>query len=123
MHRRKHMRIHSIEGLNNQPERRAKAAEMGRSEENRARTKKMMEERQRRDRKTREQNGEEWEPTHFHKNPEEDGGHIWVYSGDYWEQREKKLEKLREGEDVSELLNGGNSKSMACDFLSYEEDL
>jgi len=84
--------------------------------------KKMMEERQRRDRKTREQNGDEWEPTHFHKNPEEDGGHIWVYCGDYWEQREKKLEKLNEGEDVSDLLNGGNSKGTSCDFLSYEEE-
>jgi len=79
-----------------------------------------MEERQRQDKKRRESNNEEWVPTFFSKNPEEDGSYIWVYSGDYWEQREKKILGMKEGEDVSELLNGGNAIGTACDFKSYE---
>jgi len=85
-----------------------------------SRYKKMMEERQRQEKKRRETNGEEWVPTYFHKNPEEDGSFIWVYSGDYWEQREQKQLKLEAGEDVSDTLNGGNSKDTASDFKSYD---
>jgi len=46
---------------------------------------------------------------------------MWVYSGDYWEQREKKINNLKEGEDYSDLLNGGNAKNTATDFRSYDE--
>jgi hypothetical protein len=95
---------------------------LGEDPDKASKLKKMIEERQRKDRKSREQNGEEWVPTFFHKNPEEDGGYIWVYCGDYWDQRENKLEKIKEGGDVSDLLNGGNSKGTASDFQSYEED-
>jgi len=82
--------------------------------------KKMMEERQRQDKKKREQDDVEWVPSFFHRIPDEDGGHMWVYCGDYWEQREKKIKTLKSGEDVSDLLNGGNAKGTSGDFKSYE---
>jgi hypothetical protein len=82
--------------------------------------KKMLEERQRSDKKSRASNGEEWVPQWFHKIPDEDGGHTWVYCGDYWDQREKKVENIEEGNDVSDLLDGGNAKNTAADFRSYD---
>jgi len=78
------------------------------------RMKKMLEERQRADKKTRVEAGQEWVPQWFHKIPDEDGGHTWVYSGDYWDQREQKIKNMEEGIDTSELLNGGNAKKYAC---------
>jgi len=82
---------------------------------------KMMEERQRQEKKARESSGEEWVPTFFNKIDDEQSGFLWVYSGDYWEQREKKKEKLKKEEDTEDLLNGGHSKNTATDFRSYEE--
>jgi len=81
--------------------------------------KKLMEERQRADKKRRIEAGDEWIPQWFNKIPDEDGGHTWVYSGDYWDQRETKSKKLEEGVDVGELLNGGNARGTASDFKSY----
>jgi len=81
--------------------------------------KKMMEERQRADKKRRIEAGEEWVPQWFHKIPDEDGGNTWVYCGDYWDQRESKSKKLEEGNDVGELLNGGNARGTASDYKSY----
>lgn len=83
--------------------------------------KRYMEERQRSDRKEREASGEIWEPVYFQKIPDEEGGHIWVYCGDYWEQREQKKNDLTEGVE-SNFLNGGGSKGLACDFKSYDID-
>eukprot|EP01129_Flabellula_baltica_P010944 TRINITY_DN46_c0_g1_i1.p1 TRINITY_DN46_c0_g1~~TRINITY_DN46_c0_g1_i1.p1 ORF type:complete len:426 (-),score=91.73 TRINITY_DN46_c0_g1_i1:122-1399(-) len=85
------------------------------------RLKKLMEERQRGDRKERAQTEEEWKPTFFHCIPEENGGEIWVYCGDYWEQREEKRALLAENENTEHLLNGGNACNTAADFKSYEE--
>jgi len=79
--------------------------------------KKIMEERQRQEKKNRES---EWIPTFFHQIPDENGGHMWVYSGDYWEQREKKLEKLKGGVTTGKLLNGGKARGTSSDFCSYE---
>jgi len=45
---------------------------------------------------------------------------MWVYSGDYWEQREKKLEKLKGGVTTGKLLNGGKARGTSSDFCSYE---
>jgi len=86
--------------------------------------KKMLEERQRSDKKKRTSDGEDWAPQWFHKIPDEDGGHTWVYCGNYWEQRKEKIEKILEGDDMSEceLLNGGNAKNTASDFKSYDFD-
>jgi flagellum-specific peptidoglycan hydrolase FlgJ len=82
--------------------------------------KKLMEERQRSDKKSRSAEGDEWIPQWFHKIPDEDGGHTWVYCGDYWDQREKKINNIQEDLDTDELLNGGNAKGTAADFRSYE---
>jgi hypothetical protein len=87
--------------------------------DNSTRMKKIMEERQRADKKRRIELGEEWVPQWFHKIPDEDGGHTWVYSGDYWEQRDQKIKNLEDGLDVGDLLNGGNAKNTASDFKSY----
>lgn len=83
------------------------------------RLKKVLEERQRADKKRRIESNEEWIPQWFHKIPDKDGGHIWVYCGDYWEQRELKQKGLEENTDVSNLLDGGRAKNTATDFKSY----
>jgi len=72
-------------------------------------------------RKKREEEEVEWQPTYFTSIPDEEGGNIWVYCGDYWEQRENKVRALEEGEDASQFLNGGHTKDTAADFRSYEE--
>jgi hypothetical protein len=87
--------------------------------DNATRLKKILEERQRADKKRRVELGEEWVPQWFHKIPDEDGGHTWVYYGDYWDQREQKIKIFEEGKDTSDLLNGGNAKNTASDFKSY----
>jgi len=90
--------------------------------DNATKIKKIMEERQRSDRKRREENEEEWIPSFFHKIPdEEEGDYTWVYCGDYWEQRENKIKNLEEGLDISDLLNGGNAINTAANFRSYDD--
>jgi len=81
--------------------------------------KKMMEERQRSDKSRREEEEIEWEPVWFKEIPDEEGGHIWVYYGDYWEQRDKKLNRIKENQDTNDLLNGGRAQGTAADFKSY----
>jgi len=83
------------------------------------RAKKLLEERQRNDKKIRVENNDEYTPQFFHKIPDEDGTFTWVYCGDYWEQRENKTKGIAIGEDVSELLNGGSIRNTAADFNSY----
>lgn len=56
-------------------------------------------------------------PTHFSKIPEENGdGYFYVYCGDYWEQREDKVNKLKKGEKVDGMLEPTNVSGKACDF-------
>jgi len=45
---------------------------------------------------------------------------LWSYSGEYWEQREKKLQLVRAGLDGGELLHPSAVTGQACDFTSYE---
>jgi len=52
--------------------------------------KKILEERQRSDKKKREEEDREWEPTWFKEITDEEGGSIWVFTGGYWEQKEEK---------------------------------
>jgi len=86
--------------------------------------KKAMEERQRHDRKSRK---ETWQPLWFKKIEQDDtlgeGKSMWVYCGDYWEQRSRKVERLKEGKDVSELLRPSQVLGLACDFTSYSPSL
>jgi len=44
---------------------------------------------------------------------------MWVYSGDYWEQRERKVAAFQEGKDISSLLRPPQILTLACDFPSY----
>jgi len=85
--------------------------------------KKMMEERQRSDKKKREEEDIKWEPTWFKEVPDEEGGSIWIFLGDYWEQKEKKIESIKNGTDFSQYLNGGKSINTASDFRSYLDGL
>jgi len=78
-----------------------------------------VEERQRSDKKKREEEDREWEPTWFKEITDEEGGSIWVFTGGYWEQKEEKIKCIKEGIDFSEFLNGGKSRDSATDFLSY----
>jgi len=86
--------------------------------------KKAMEERQRHDRKTRK---ETWQPLWFKKVEQNDslgeGKSMWVYCGDYWEQRSRKVERLKEGKDVSALLRPSQVLGLACDYTSYSPSL
>lgn len=80
-----------------------------------------LEEKQRVERKGREKKNEVWQPRWFKQIPEEDGkGLVWVYCGDYWQQREKKEQLLKRGENNSEInsLMAEGIKGSACDFLS-----
>jgi len=86
------------------------------------RVKRMMEERQRQDRKEREELGEEWVPSYFHSIPDENGGEPnWVYFGDYWEERELKAQLVGDGnvEEAKQYLTGKNSINFACNFTKY----
>jgi len=60
---------------------------------------------------------------YFHPIPDEQGGDVWVYSGDYWDQRNLKVEALKDGnlEEAQKYLNGGTSAGTACDFPAYEQ--
>jgi len=79
--------------------------------------KKIMEERQRTDRKGRK---DYWQPVWFKRDETfegPDGKGFWVYCSNFWEQREEKLDALRQGQDVQSqpsILAG-----LACDFTSY----
>jgi hypothetical protein len=86
------------------------------------RVKRIMEDRQREDKKTRLANEEEWQPAYFHSIPDEQGGDVWVYCGDYWDQRTLKIQSLQAGnlEEAENYLNGGTSVNTSCDFKSYE---
>jgi len=82
--------------------------------------KKIMEDRQRTDRKKRT---EKWEPLWFTK--VDDDTHetksMWVYVGDYWEQRDKKVAILESvgSEEAKVLLSPPEVVGLACDFASY----
>jgi len=82
--------------------------------------KKVMEERQRQDRKTRR---DTWHPVWFKKVDQSDilgeGKSMWVYTSDYWEQRTRKLDNFKDGKDVSTLLRPPQVAGLACDFTSY----
>eukprot|EP01125_Pyxidicula_operculata_P003756 TRINITY_DN1504_c0_g1_i2.p1 TRINITY_DN1504_c0_g1~~TRINITY_DN1504_c0_g1_i2.p1 ORF type:complete len:297 (-),score=71.04 TRINITY_DN1504_c0_g1_i2:166-1056(-) len=45
---------------------------------------------------------------------------IWVYCGDYWEQRQRRIELIKEGKDPGDVLRPSCVKGMACDFTSYD---
>jgi len=82
--------------------------------------KKAMEERQRHDRRHRR---DTWQPVWFKKIEQNDafgeGKSMWVYCGDYWEQRARKVELLKDGKDASTLLRPSQVVGLACDFTSY----
>jgi len=81
--------------------------------------KKIMEERQRSDKKLREEEMREWEPVWFKLVDDDDRGQLWQYQGNYWEQKDLKLQELENGNNADELLNGGNASNTAADFKSY----
>lgn len=92
------------------------------------RWKRAMEDRQRGDRKTRK---DEWKPVWFEKKPipdhviQDSEGNLvpmemWQYTGDYWEQRDKKRQLIREGLDAGQYTNAPLVCGQACDFTSYE---
>jgi len=82
--------------------------------------KKVMEDRQRSDRKKRTN---EWTPLWFKQIDDEthETKRMWVYSGDYWEQRQKKVTLLEAGakKEASELLFPEKVVGLACNFMAY----
>jgi len=46
---------------------------------------------------------------------------MWVYCGDYWEQRAQKVELLKDSKDASTLLRPSQVIGSACDFPSYSD--
>jgi len=84
--------------------------------------KKIIEERQRADRKSRKL---PWQPIWFRKeeqtNPYGSVNSVWVYDSDFWEQRARKEELVRQGEVHFVLkMNPPQVVNTACDFTSYE---
>jgi len=80
--------------------------------------KRVMEDQQRADKRTRT---EKWTPLWFKQSEEDSENSLWIYCGDYWEQREQKLILITEGKDSEVLLNPPQVKGLACDFLSYKQ--
>jgi len=87
--------------------------------------KKIIEERQRSDRKARK---EPWKSVWFKKidpatTPDEPYP-VWVYNSDYWEQRARKEEAFQNGElqVISEMVPP-QVRGVACDFLSFQKPL
>jgi len=82
--------------------------------------KKVMEDRQRVDRKKRKN---EWTPLWFKQIDDDthETKRMWVYSGDYWEQRQKKVTLLDAGakKEASELLFPEKVVGLACNFMAY----
>lgn len=85
--------------------------------------KKIMEERQRQDKKKLKG---VWKPVWFKEIQEHAEDKtvkpktVWVYSGNYWEQRAKKEELLRQGKDFDVKDEYTEAiKDFACDFSSY----
>jgi hypothetical protein len=85
--------------------------------------KKLIEERQRSDRKARK---EPWKSLWFKKidpatTPNEPYP-VWVYDSDYWEQRARKEEAFQNGElqVISEMVPP-QLRGLACDFLSFQK--
>jgi len=86
-------------------------------------TKKMIEERQREDKRRREQAGEHWTPNYFVPVVDEVTGETnWEYKGGYREEKEAKRKALEEGdtEQAQLYLTGGSAKGTASDFTSYQ---
>jgi hypothetical protein len=82
--------------------------------------KKIMEERQRTDRKTR---ANTWQPLWFKRDEHfegADGKGLWVYNGDYWEQRRKKVDAMKKGQEYRHFLRPTLVLGLACDFSSYQ---
>jgi len=79
-----------------------------------------MEGRQRSDRKRR---NNEWTPLWFKQIDDQthETKRMWVYSGDYWEQRQKKVTLLECGakKEASELLFPEKVVELACNFMAY----
>jgi hypothetical protein len=80
--------------------------------------KRAMEEQQRCDKRQRT---ELWTPLWFKQSEEDSENSLWVYCGDYWEQREQKLALITQGNDTAGLLQPAQVKGLACDFLSYKQ--
>jgi len=103
--------------------------------------KRVMEERQRADRKDRK---EHWVPLWFHEEQIPTGAeaeatsstsststssssthntvsqNIWKHKGTYWKERETRAKSFADGEDVKQPTVAASITDQACDFCSYE---
>ncbi|XP_049849626.1 uncharacterized protein LOC126319955 [Schistocerca gregaria] len=86
-------------------------------------SKRFLEEQQRRFEKQRKDDNVEWEPSYFRNY---DNGVIpetmYLYDGNYWEQREEKEKKIKEGEDPGDLLLPDHIKNQQADFVSLAKE-
>jgi hypothetical protein len=84
--------------------------------------KKIIEDKQRSNRKTRKS---PWQPVWFRKeeqaNPAGGVYDVWVYDCDFWEERSRKEEFLRQGDlQLIQKMIPPQIVGTACDFMSYE---
>jgi len=85
-----------------------------------------LEEKQRSDKRTREQRKETWAPRWFKEIPEENGhGNAWVYCGDYWEQRQKKMDLMATEEELSQgqLNSGSDDEEVTLEQIQRQKEL
>jgi len=87
--------------------------------------KKILENKQREDRKERERTNTEWVPVYFQKERLEDiNEDLYVYTGNYWELREEKR-KLLESQPAhfKDPFENDMIKGTACDFRNIKREL
>jgi len=81
-----------------------------------------IEERQRAQENARKARNDPWVPKWFTSVPDETiEGSMWIYKGNYWEERESKKELLASGDraEANQLLAREGIQGLACNFLSY----
>jgi len=62
---------------------------------------------------------EGWKPVWFVSGKDHLGNPIWKFSNTYWAEREKRENKVKNGEDPGELITAPCIKGSAADFASY----
>jgi len=69
--------------------------------------------------KETEEFDEGWMPVWFVRSKDHLGNPIWKFSNTYWSEREKRENKIKNGEDPGELITAPAIKNSAADFASY----
>ena len=67
-----------------------------------------LEEEQRAKRKERETKGESYKPKYFESQSDEEHGHLWKYIGDYWAERDNRINQVKKEKEQKEDVKQDN---------------